>query len=248
MIRIGLLNLSNSLSGSILPLVRFLESQGFEILVSPLLYDKKASPQQKGVLFNTWIESNTFDYIADVSGGDLANTTLPYLNLEAYAQNKTLFMGYSDLTCVLNALAAKKPTLLFQIQNIGLQEEVLAFLRGENQDLILYQDNMMGGNIRCFLKLAGTNYWPALAGKTLFLESYSGGKERIESYFAQLAQLGAFDAIENLVLGHFTEFFQHHGRQALQTIASTYCTKPIQLDPRIGHQYDSYAILLGKEK
>ena len=64
---------------------------------------------------------------------------------------------------------------------------------------------LLGGNLRCFLKLAGTPYFPDLDGKLLFLESLGGGPELIASLLAQLSQLGVFQKIAGLLLGTFTE-------------------------------------------
>ena len=50
-----------------------------------------------------------------------------------------------------------------------------------------------GGNLRCFLKLAGTPYWPELENKVLVLESAGGRYEAMCSGLAQLEQLGAFE-------------------------------------------------------
>ena len=62
----------------------------------------------------------------------------------------------------------------------------------------------MGGNIRCFLKLAGTPYMPDTRGKILFLESNGGDRHRTAAAFSQLRQMGVFDEIAGLLLGTFT--------------------------------------------
>lgn len=240
--KIGLLNLSDPLSRPLTALVEQLERQNVEVVLSPLLHDRQATSEQKAKQFNTWMKEDTFDIVFDVSGGDLANTTIPSLDLEAYAQSHTVFAGYSDLTPVLNVLAPIRKTLLYQIRNNGRFDELIDFLFKRNEDLVLY-DSVCGGNIRCFLKLAGTPYFPDLRGRVLFLESYSGNERRIESFFAQLAQMGVFDRIDHLVLGNFSELFSHpEGRAALRRIAETYCKKEIIFDERIGHQHDSLAV------
>ena len=64
---------------------------------------------------------------------------------------------------------------------------------------------IVGGNIRCFLKLSGTAYMPDLNGKILLLESRSGTVARMETYLSQLQQIGAFEQIAGILLGTFTE-------------------------------------------
>ncbi len=247
-LKIGLLNLSNALSYPITETIDFLQRHSIQVSISKHLYDPLASPKEKADVFNTWIKEDTFDYICDVSGGDLANTTLPYLDLAAYKNSRTIFMGYSDVTCVLDALLPYKETILYQICNHGKSKELLDFLFHKNEDLIKYSDRLVGGNVRCFLKLAGTPYFPDVHGCHLFLESYSGKQERIESYFAQLAEMGVFEQIDRLILGNFSEFLHYNNENTLLQIAKRYCPKPIEIDLSIGHQYDSFALLLGKRK
>ena len=45
--------------------------------------------------------------IFDISGGDIANEILPYLDFEVIAENPKPFWGYSDLTTIMNAIYAK---------------------------------------------------------------------------------------------------------------------------------------------
>ena len=64
---------------------------------------------------------------------------------------------------------------------------------------------VVGGNIRCFLKLAGTEYMPELNDKILLLESFGGTVAKMETYLCQLKQIGAFDKVAGIILGTFTE-------------------------------------------
>ena len=45
--------------------------------------------------------------IFDVSGGDLANGVLPWLDYEEIKESRKAFWGYSDLTTVVNAITTK---------------------------------------------------------------------------------------------------------------------------------------------
>ena len=63
------------------------------------------------------------DAVFDISGGDMANEILPWLDFQAIrqkGQGKLLF-GYSDLTCVLNAVYGKTgaaPAVCCPIRNL----------------------------------------------------------------------------------------------------------------------------------
>ena len=64
---------------------------------------------------------------------------------------------------------------------------------------------LIGGNIRCFLKLAGTEYFPDLTGKLLLLEACGGGEPQLLTYLSHLEQLGAFRKVSGILLGTFTK-------------------------------------------
>ena len=58
--------------------------------------------------------------IFDISGGDMSNELLPYLDFEVIGNSEKKFYGYSDLTTILNAIYAKtgKEAVLYQIRNL----------------------------------------------------------------------------------------------------------------------------------
>ena len=60
------------------------------------------------------------DVIYDVSGGDIANEVLGYLDYDVIAGSQKQLWGYSDLTSVLNAVYAKtgRPSVLYQVKNL----------------------------------------------------------------------------------------------------------------------------------
>ena len=182
-----------------------------------------------------------FDFIFDVSGGDLANETLRYLDLDVYQQSHAIFHGYSDLTCVLNALATYRSCVLFQIKHNQNKQDLKKYLAFQSNDL--YMGSGLGGNIRCFLKLAGTQYFPNLTGIPLYLESRSGNAYRIRSFFAQLEDMGVIDQIASLTLGEFTQLEAENDYDVLCTITSSYPI-PVSFHAPFGHGKHSKAVRL----
>ncbi len=238
--KIGLLGLSNPCSYTRIGQVKEkFEQDGHIVEVSSFL-NQKTNGKQRAALWNQWMKED-FDWIFDVSGGDLANETIPYLDLDAYAKSKTIFYGYSDVTCVLNVLAPIRPCVLFQICN-GLNIDTsfqYTFLKGKEIDGVI-----VGGNIRCFLKLAGTPYFPNCKDKVLFLESFSGNENRIRTYFAQLSLMGVFKEIKGLVLGQFSEL-DESGIEF--SFYQEYYNGPVARTHEIGHGKDGKALWIGSE-
>lgn len=202
--------------------------------------------------------------IFDVFGGDMANQLLPYLDFDLIGKSGKRFWGYSDLTVILNAIYTKTgaPTVLYQIRNVlkdetGVQKAKFeSFLRG-GDDLFAFPyrfvqgDRMegvvLGGNIRCFLKLAGTPYFPDLRGKILLLEALGGELPQMITYLSQLEQLGAFRKISGLILGTFTKLEQSGDWAVLEQLVKEYAGHeiPIIKSGRIGHGIDSAAVCIG---
>lgn len=108
---------------------------------------------------------------------------------------------------------------------------------------------VVGGNIRCFLKLAGTEYMPDLTDKILLLESYSGTAARMETYLCQLEQLGAFRKAAGILLGTFTEMQKRRCEPSVGTLVRRYAgaDMPIAVTGQVGHGTDAKGIWIGKE-
>lgn len=244
--KVGMLGLSNPIRVKrIIKEKEWLENLGIEVETSPILY-QDSTGKERAEIFNSWIQKD-LDYIFDVSGGDLANETLKYIDYAAFQKSSTIYFGYSDLSCVINALYTKtnRASILFNICSNSNQKELEDFLFRRNENLLENKDQqIIGGNIRCFLKLAGTTYFPNLKNKTLFLESYSGNEKRIRAYFAQLDTIGVFSDISMLILGQFSEMEEKGEYDKVIRIAKSYFSN-IQILRTIGHSNDSKGLRIG---
>lgn len=205
--------------------------------------------------------------IFDISGGDIANEILPFLDYDIISRSKTTFWGYSDLTTVINAIYAKtgKKSVLYQIRNLiyGDAKNQISDFRNTVMngaaDLFTFgyefrqKDHMqgivVGGNIRCLLKLAGTEYWPDMNGKILLLESLNGEVPQMVTYLNQLKQIGVFDKINGILLGTFTKMEELQSRPTIVDLVKRYAGSdmPVAETREIGHGYTSKAIVIGEK-
>lgn len=244
---------------------------GLHPVFSDYIYEKESvmsgTAKERADALMKFYQDNEIKGIFDISGGDVANGILPYLNYDIIANHSKLFWGYSDLTTVINAIYQKtgKASVLYQIRNLmyDYKEQQIADFRNTIMDSgsdlfhIDYQfvqqremqGVVVGGNIRCFLKLAGTEYMPELEGKILLLESFSGTVAKMETYICQLQQMGAFDKIAGLLLGTFTEMEKEECIPTIETLFKRAVGKdlPIVVTKDIGHGTDSKGILIGRE-
>lgn len=273
--KVGIVCCSNGQKRSSVEKIKCLEATlqtlGLQPEFSTCIYEKEGvasgTPQERAEALMKFYMNDGIKAIFDISGGDIANGVLPYLNYEVIARHPKLFWGYSDLTTVINAIYAKtgKPSVLYQVRNLiyDNREQQIANFRntvienGNDLFQISYQfvqNNEMhgivvGGNIRCFLKLAGTEYMPDLQGKILLLESYSGTVPQMETYLCQLQQLGAFDKVAGILLGTFTQMEAEQCVPAMETLIQRYVSRnlPIAVTREIGHGTDAKGIVIGQE-
>ena len=225
---------------------------GLQPVFSDSIYEKdgpfSGTAKERAEALMDFYRDEEIKGIFDISGGDLANGVLPYLDYEVIAGSSKLFWGYSDLTTIINAIYHKtgRPSVLYQIRNLiyDHKEEQIADFKNtvlENGTALLrpeykfIQKNRMqgipvGGNIRCFLKLAGT-------------------VDKMETYLCQLQQLGAFEKVTGILLGTFTEMEREHCIPTIETLVKAKAGKdlPIAVTKEIGHGTDSKGIVIGQE-
>ena len=201
--------------------------------------------------------------IFDISGGDIANEVLDYLDYDVIKRNYKPFFGYSDLTTVLNALVSKTNEInyLYQILNIIESDKIRenfedTFLKN-NQTLFdvkwkflqgsSVEGEVIGGNIRCFLKLAGTKYFPEVENKVLFIEGLGTSIEGLVTYLAQLKQIGVFDKISGLLIGTFTKIEKEISEEELFELVKDYIPEhvPVVKTSEVGHAKDSKVLKIG---
>lgn len=297
----GIVACSNGLSFStkeeMKQLKETLLALGIETVWSDCLYAKdeirNGTGKERADALMDFYKDESVDVIFDVSGGDVSQEVLDYLDYEAIASARSrtgvrkVFWGYSDLTVLLNAIYAKtgSPGVLYQVRYIenmlqpgietihGLvgQKTLEAysdmfrpryhFLRGTEMSGVV-----VGGNIRCLLKLAGTEYFPDMTHKILFLEARSGVEKEMRSYLSRLQQMGVFEKIHGLFLGTFTQWDKENARlQGMRTkiqeneICEEWMTMerlvmesipkdlPVAKTLEVGHASTSKAIWIGKE-
>lgn len=248
---------------------------GFDVKVklAETLYRKdhafSGTARQRADELNKLYADDSIKAIFDLSGGDSANQILDYMDWDCIANNPKMYFGMSDLSVVLNAIYKNtgQTTCHFFIRNIVNSQDdelITAFyetlFRGTN-DLfdIEYKyikgNNLsgmvIGGNIRCFLKLMGTPYLPDPEGKVLLLESLGGNEARIASLFTQLKQSGYLQKLNGIILGNFRQMQCENNRPTVEDLLLD-ITKDLGISiiktDELGHRSSAKGMLIGVEQ
>jgi muramoyltetrapeptide carboxypeptidase LdcA involved in peptidoglycan recycling len=221
--KIGVIAFSNSLSEHERPVLEKFKSlllnANNDVCFSNYLFGTQENllkpselAKKKAFEANEFIQSGV-KVLLDISGGDSANLVLEFLNFDLISQNQVKYFGYSDNSVILNSIYSqtKSPSFYycprmiaedetgqqldyfssriidFQLNNPTFKYE---FLRGDFLD-----GEVLGGNLRCSLKIAGTKFSPDFENKILFLESLGGDQHKVSSYLHTFYMLGVFDKI-----------------------------------------------------
>ena len=228
-------------------------------------FGRGAKTQVRGEELMSFYKNKEIKAIFDISGGDIANEVLEYLDYDVIKRNYKPFFGYSDLTTVLNALRSQtnEVNYLYQILNIIESEEIKTsfentfmkneqalfdvkwrFLQGSS-----VEGEVIGGNIRCFLKLAGTRYFPEVKNKVLFIEGLGTSMEGLVTHLSQLKQIGVFDKISGLLIGTFTKIEKEISVEKLFELVQEYIPSSLAVakTQEVGHAKNSKALKVGEE-
>jgi muramoyltetrapeptide carboxypeptidase LdcA involved in peptidoglycan recycling len=280
--KVGIVCCSNGQKQENKNVIEQLENTLLQIGLTPMfsncIYEKEGiasgTSKERAECLMGFYRDESIEQIFDISGGDIANGVLPYLDYNIIAQSEKTFWGYSDLTTIINAIYTKtgRSSVLYQVRNLVYEngdKQVQNFTNtiqslttpaaNNGHDLFdisytFVQGNSMqgvviGGNIRCFLKLAGTEYMPDFSDKILLLESLGGRVPQMETYLSQLQQLGAFNKVSGILLGTFTEMERENCSPNIVELVKQYVREdlPIAVTKDIGHGADSKAIVIGKK-
>lgn len=275
--KVGIVCCSNGIDLENKPMIDKLQDRLRDMELVPVMSDYvfarngvfSGTAEERGTALMDMYRNDDIKAIFDISGGDIANEVLPYLDFDVIKKCDKKYWGYSDNSTIVNALYTKlqRTSILYQMKNLvhehgtlqcyrfiadcmeqgngenGLFDVKFKMLQGDSLEGIL-----IGGNLRCFLKLAGTEYFPDLTGKVLLLEGWSGGEPQLTTFFAHLKQLGAFNKVNGVMLGTFTQLDKEAGSDMAVEILRRFTGTdlPIAKTRDIGHGHDAKAIVIGK--
>lgn len=230
--RIGLISPSAAVTKASRPQltrgIRFLRRLGFETELGrnalKRMDESAGTPEQRAEDIHYMFSSEEIDAVICVQGGATANMVLPLIDFDLIAKNPKIFMGMSNITVLLNSIFARTGLVTFHGNDVMFgfgrgrtrydeQEFVGRLVEGKvgsvnkNSRWMTIRrgsgkGRLMGGNLPSLLSLAGTPFWPDLAGSVLLLEAFASPPDEYRSMLGQLKQAGAFDRLNGVLIGY----------------------------------------------
>lgn len=215
-----------------------MEALGFHVVVGAHAYDKwgyfAGHDRDRADDINRMFADDRVAGIVCYTGGWGSPRVLPYLDFDLIAQKPKVFIGYSDITALLNPIHQRTGLVTFHgpvgeskydpytIENfrrVVMTPEPAGLLAPppKKPDELVDRINrivklapgkatgpLVGGNLTMIATLMGTPYELDSSGAILFLEDVDEELYRIDRMLTQLALGGEFDRMAGFVFGRCT--------------------------------------------
>ncbi len=181
-------------------------------------------PSLKADDLNRMFSDPTVKAVFCAQGGNIAEQTLKYVDWSIVKCNPKILVGISDITVLLNAFNHYAGFITFHGGDItyGLGKHFGEYASQSFFDILVNRNIghipangprqtirpgsaegiLKGGNLRCLLKLAETDFWPDFNDSILMLEAFNIDESRCLNCFKQLDSYNVFDKINGAIVGH----------------------------------------------
>jgi len=252
--------------------VDFLKNLGFKVkigknaLSNTLKYS--ATPQEKANDINSMFADSEVKAIICSQGGANSNSILPLLDFEVIKNNPKIFLGISDITVLLNAIYQKTGLITFHGNDLmwgfgtkytdyDEQEFIDRLIKGKTGKIKhnsewrcirkgITEGVLIGGNLNCLNKLAGTEYQLDFEAKILFLETFdeSNAPDDVEAELSRLKQMNVFEKIKGLWIGHYNHKSKIPYEEIVMNVVKDYVFPILKCDD-FGHNTPNTTIPIG---
>ncbi|MDP4088505.1 MAG: LD-carboxypeptidase [Bacillota bacterium] len=204
---------------------------GFKVKSGKCLYSRTGylSGEDKARaedLMNMFLDKSV-DAVLCFRGGYGTMRMLPYINYEIIKENPKIFIGFSDITTLLNVFYKKCGLVTFHgpMANSNLKDQctlnsmlqtlmdgITPYIIKNPEGSPLYFHNfqkpvhgrIVGGNLSLICSTVGTKYEIDTEDKILFIEDVDEPPYRLDRLLTQLILAGKFEKCRGILLGQFT--------------------------------------------
>jgi muramoyltetrapeptide carboxypeptidase len=203
--------------------VGVLAKLGFQVKVSEHALDRfgilAGSDQIRAAEIHRFFDDDDVRAIFAARGGYGSGRILPLIDFQRLSRQPKIFVGFSDLTFLLNAIVERSNLAAFhgpmvamdlargvsasaldQLQRL-LMGEALEFGAPEVIRAGIAEGEVIGGCLSVIVAMLGTRYTPSFAGKILFIEDTGEKAYKIDRMMVQLRQSGVLNEVAGIVFG-----------------------------------------------
>ena len=250
--------------------VEAIRAEGFAVELSPNLVASEGylagGAQARAKDLVDFFQRGDIDAIFCARGGFGSVQLLPYLPNEV-GRTPKIFLGYSDLTILLNWFRQFRGMLTFHAPMVAMEiarglspvtrEYFWPLLKGEMAGWRVdlgetirsgkARAEIMGGCLSILVTTLGTPYEIDTRGKLLFLEDIGERPYRVERMLTHLMMAGKFDDVAGVLFGDFTNCEGDGPRGIREIVSDLFCNAPypVVMGMRAGHGGENIALPFG---
>ena len=247
-----------------------IRAAGFQVELSPNLFARNGylagTAEGRAQDLLDFFQRGDIDAIFCARGGFGSIQLLPYLNGQIGSHPK-IFLGYSDITILLNWLRQSCEMVTFHAPMVAMdlarglgtasKAHFWSLLMGEMNGWKLglgevirqgkAESELMGGCLSMLVTTLGTPYEIDTRGKLLFLEDVGEKPYRVERMLTHLQMAGKFDGVAGLLFGDFTDCQGDGPRGIREVIIDMFhnASYPVVMGMKAGHGPENFALPLG---
>lgn len=252
--------------------VEYIRQRGFVPIYDERLFlthnQFAGNDEQRASVLQHYLDADDIDAIMCVRGGYGTVRIIDRLDFDKFLQKPKWIVGYSDVT-VLHAkmqsigIESLHATMPINFQDNSKQaldtlfdalcgKEIKYDLPQQTLDILsTMQGEVVGGNISVLYSLLGSDIFPDVEGKVLFLEDLDEYLYHIDRMMMAFQRAGIFDKIGGLIIGGLTKMHDNaipFGMTAEEIISEKIKDKniPTVFNFPAGHINDNRAIILGR--
>ncbi len=206
---------------------QFLTGLGFEVVLGEAVYQQYGNLAGTDIArardLNAMFSRPDIKGIFTMRGGWGSARILPLLDYAMIKKNPKFFMGYSDITALLNALYRQTGLVTFHgpVGYSAWNDFTVSHFKElvlENKPMILRspesvadhietitpgiaEGELVGGNLSVLTSMLGSRYLPDFNGKILFVEEINEEVYRIDRMLTELQLAGILGQINGFVFG-----------------------------------------------
>ncbi|MBW1847088.1 MAG: LD-carboxypeptidase [Deltaproteobacteria bacterium] len=208
--------------------VKVLESMGFRVHIPDGVFSKSGyfagTDAQRADLLKRLFEDNSIKAIACARGGFGSIKILPLLDFKIIKSHPKIFIGFSDVSVLLNIFFEKSGLITFHgpvvtsLANASQKTKDTMFEAitsgcpieiAMDRPVCIHTGTasgiVIGGNLTTLCHLIGTPYMPSFSGRILVLEDTGEACYRIDRMLTQMKLAGCLDGIAGVAVGSFDD-------------------------------------------
>jgi len=218
--------------------VNYIESLGYRVELGKNIGKANGylagTDQERVDDLNSMFKNKYVKAIICLRGGYGAVRILDRINYKLIRNNPKIFVGFSEITAIQNAILHKAGLITFagpmvasdfanglssyteeMFWRIITSKKKLGRLKYPGQQKLpairkgSTAGRILGGNLAVFNALIGSSYFPVLKDRILLLEDVAELPYKIDRMFNQLKMLKAFNQVRGIILGRFVDCYEH---------------------------------------